>query len=342
MTKQRVLLTGATGFIGHHLVARLHQEKRQVRCLVRSSSATSRLNELGVELVQGDLSDPASLERAVEGCETVFHLGGRVRARNLAEFMETNADGTRNLARAAVKATSPPLLIDVSSLAVAGPAKRGAKRESDVPKPISDYGRSKWAGEQALAELADALPCSVVRPGIVFGEGDMMNLELFLTVKKLGICPIPGWRDKIYSWIHAEDLVDLVLRVAEKGERLRVDSFREGGEHYGHGVYFASTDKGRPLSEIGREIGRSLGLKKTVPMPCPPLAVWVVSTYYEALKRVKGEPQPYDWAKAKESLNHWYCTPEKSERKLGFSPLKPFSERMDQTAAWYRENGLLR
>ncbi len=298
--------------------------------------------DFNVELIHGDLSDPAGLDRAVDGCNVIFHLGGRVRARNLAEFMKTNAEGTRNLARAACNARTPPLLVDVSSLAVAGPAKTVPKRESDIPKPISDYGRSKWAGEQALAELADRLPCSIVRPGIVFGEGDMMNLKLFQMVKKLGFCPTPGWRDKIYSWIHAEDLVDLLLRIVERGERLRTDSFQKDGEHSGHGVYFASTDEGRPLSEVGKEIGRSLGRKKTRAFHCPPVAVWGVSTYYETLKRVTGNPQPFDWAKAAESFHHWRCSPEKAQRQLGFEPLKPFEDRMDQTAVWYKENGLLR
>ncbi len=344
---QNILITGATGFIGRHLAARLVQEQYRVRCLKRSSSKTEGLKDLDIDWVCGNLTDGAGLDEAVRGCDIIFHLAGQVRANNPAEFMLTNAEGTENLASAAKKVSATdhaPLFVYVSSLAASGPARRTPRYESDFPEPISAYGRSKWAGEQILSEMADDLPCSIVRPGIVFGEGDVMNLELFRTIKRLGFCPIPGWHDRMYSWIHADDLVDLLLRVAQRGERLRRDSFQRSrecaGQNSGHGVYFAAADDGQALSEMGRKIGRSLGRKKTRSLRCPPAAVWGVATYYETIQRLTGRPQPYDWAKAAESMHHWRCSVEKARRQLDFEPQKSLEERLAQTAAWYREQGL--
>lgn len=342
---QRVLLTGASGFIGFHLVRRLREENCEIRCLVRKTSRTELLKPFDLEYAYGDLGEADALRKAVDGCDTVFHLAGRVRAQNLAGFLEVNRDGTANLARAAVETTGTagtPVFVHVSSLAVMGPATLDRpKRETDIPRPISDYGRSKLEGEKALSPFADRMPCSIIRPGIVFGEADKMNLEIFKTVKKLGICPIPGWRDRVYSWIHAADLAELLVRVAKSGERLPADHQGESGPPVGRGIYFATHDEGIPLSEIGREIGRSLGRKRTAALRCPPVAVLAVSTFYETLKRVTNKDQPYDWAKASESMNHWRCSPAKAVEDLAFSPLVPLSERIAQTASWYRDHGWL-
>ncbi len=374
LQSKRILLTGSTGFVGAHLLARLLREKQaknlQIRCLVRKPISENTFFDgdgQSVEWIVGDLGNVASLEKAVEDCDLIFHLAGAVRAKNLAEFLRINADGTKNLAlaackRAANRSKTPPLFIYVSSLAAAGPVSPHPKRavskrilpksETDMPQPISDYGRSKWVAEQNLAALANEVPCSIVRPGIVFGEGDKMNLEIFKTVQKWGGCPIPGWKDKIYSWIHADDLVELLLRVAESGERLRTDSFLLGSatvdKHSidnhcrGEGVYFVSFNDGLPLSEIGQAIGASLGRRKTWVLRCPPLGVWAISSYFELLKRVTGKPQPLDWAKAAESFHHWRCTAEKAAKQLGFEPLKPWQDRIAQTTCWYLEQNWLR
>lgn len=330
---KRILITGSNGFIGFHLIQRLQNEDCTIRCLVRTNSTADRLKTLNVELSYGELSDVGSLIQAVKDCDIVFHLAGKVRARKKQEFDITNRLGTENLVNAAAQNAVPPVFIYVSSLAVTGPSdQKQPKRETDTPCPISAYGKSKLDGEYAVTAIADRMPCSIVRPGIVFGEADRMNLEIFKTINKWGICPIPGLHDKIYSWIHADDLCELLVAVAKSGERVAPES------PTGTGIYFAADNNGMSLSEVGRTIGLVLGRKQIRIIHCLPLTLFSISTFYELLKWFTEINSPYDWAKAWESLHHWRCSPEKAQQQLGFSPRASFAERIDQTARWYKEH----
>ena len=332
---KKVLITGGTGFIGYHLVRRLGQDNVALRCLVRQTSSRSLLQPFDVEYHVGELNDTENLRKAMDGCDTVFHVAGLVRARNYQEFEQTNRFGTASLAKVAAECSTPPVFVYVSSLAAAGHSKpEHPRRESDLAEPISRYGKSKLAGETALMSLAGRLPCTIVRPGIVFGEADKMNLELFQAVKKLGIIPIPGFGgDKFYSWIHAADLSDLLIAAAQKGERL------DQQQPIGTGIYFASCDKEQSLSDIGRLIGQSVGRNRVRPHKMP-IILWGLSTFYEAKKWLTGKAQPLDWEKMWESRHHWACSAEKAKAQLSFSP-HPLEERFNQTTQWFLENGWL-
>ncbi|MDR1479806.1 MAG: NAD-dependent epimerase/dehydratase family protein [Planctomycetaceae bacterium] len=337
----RSLITGASGFIGYHLVRRLRAAGDDVRCLIRSGSDTGFIKFSDVEFVYGDLNDDSGLVRAAEGCEVIYHLAGRVRAVSKRDFLAVNCDGTQNLLNAISKMTTPPILVYVSSLAAAGPSgSEPPKVESDVSVPITDYGESKLIAERLIAGFCSRVPCSIVRPAIVFGGADRMNLDLFRTVSRLGICPVPGWRARTYSWIHAEDLSELLRVVAIRGERVDANVV-DGVNPSGVGMYYASGDDGTELSEVGKMIGKSLGRRGVFTVHFPPLTMFVVSTFYEVKKILTGKNVPYDWSKAIESKNNWCCSAQKAKQQLNFKITTTIEERIQETTNWYKEKGWL-
>ncbi|HTY95699.1 MAG TPA: aminotransferase class III-fold pyridoxal phosphate-dependent enzyme [Solirubrobacteraceae bacterium] len=171
---ERLLITGATGFIGGRLARRLAQEGRPVRCLVREHSNTSSLEELGVELAVGDLTSGRSLERAVDGCEFVFHCGALVSDwATTREITATNVSGTRNLVAAAAGA-SVRRFVHFSTTDVYGHPGGGTIDESYAPRRFSNwYAQTKLAaeGEVRRLEATADFDAVILRPATVYGPG---------------------------------------------------------------------------------------------------------------------------------------------------------------------------
>ena len=335
MTK--TLITGANGFIGYHLVKTLCEAGRPVRCLVRPSSDTKWINAFPVEYVHGEMNNRESLAQALDNVSVVFHLAGITQETPRASFQQVNVEGTKNLLEESLRLLPPPLFLFVSSLAAAGPARRNRpKVETDPPKPVSAYGKSKWAAEQILIDHSQKLPCSIVRPPFVFGETDDKTLAIFQAIRRTGLHLIPGWYNRFFSFLHATDLANLLLLVEKQGERLTPNSISTG-----QGIYFASCYEDIRYAELGKMIGSALHRANIPTVKSPPIAVYIYGIYGEIKKRL-GKNTAFDWNKAWESLNGpWICNGEKAQKQLGFQPACSLQERLNQTTKWYQENGLL-
>ena len=180
MSGKRVLVTGPTGFIGYQLVKALIQQGQHVTAMVRASSDVSELEPLGVEIVCADLSDIATLKLATAGQQEIYHLASVTRAVTLDTFDQINLTGFENLLNAAIDTGDNPRVVFVSSLAAAGPSSVGDPHcESNVSRPISNYGKSKLSAEQVAFRFCDRLKISIVRPPMVLGPRDTRSLQLF-------------------------------------------------------------------------------------------------------------------------------------------------------------------
>lgn len=335
----RVLVTGATGFIGPHVVDRLERAGAEVACLVRPSSRRDALSPFSVEFRTGDVTDPASLDAALDQIDIVLHLAGLTKAFRPDDYRRVNAEGCSRLAQACARRTSPPTLILVSSLAAAGPAPSDRPRtEHDQPQPISHYGRSKRSGELAAAEFAGHVPLSVVRPPIVFGAGDRDFLRLMRPIARFGWHPVPGVSASRYSLIHAADLAEAIWLSAVRGARLARDP--QSDPHVGY--YFVAHPEHPTYVELGHRIAQAVGRERLRVLRAPAAAAWLAGGVSEIWSRLRGQPAILNWDKAREALaGSWTCDPSRAMNELGFQPAHSLDERLAQTAAWYIDRGWL-
>jgi nucleoside-diphosphate-sugar epimerase len=189
-------VTGATGFIGRHVVTALHRQGWRVRILARRHPAGLLSPYHRFELVLGDLKDPAALERLVGGADAVVHLAGLVKALHRDEFYSANEGGTERLLHAAARAAPTAMLVHVSSLAAREPQ-------------LSPYCDSKHRAELTVQALAGARIWTILRPPAVYGPGDREILPMFRAAK-FGLVPYPAAPDAALSMIHVGDLADAI------------------------------------------------------------------------------------------------------------------------------------
>lgn len=328
----RVLVTGATGFIGSRLARALVARGDEVTALVRPTSDRSKLEPLGVRFAEGNVTDPGSLRGPAAAAQVVFHLAALLKQPWHPEFLTTNATGVGHVADACAAAEVPPVLVTVSSIAAAGPARQSRPaREADPPHPVSQYGDAKLRGERAAIERAARVPVTIVRPPIVFGEGDRTALPMFKAVAR-GVHPVPSG-DPTASMIHVDDLAAALVAAADRGERVPAEATP------GAGIYYAAAEEITALSEVGRMIAAGLGRSVRI-VPAPRALTYVAGAAVEAVARLRGRAGIMSRDKAREaSAGSWACSSAKARRDLDFLPAHPLAERLHQTARWYRDQG---
>ncbi|MBN2577748.1 MAG: NAD-dependent epimerase/dehydratase family protein [Pirellulales bacterium] len=332
----KVLVTGASGFIGSHLVAALTARGDEVACLVRKSSRLAPLRRYNPQFIHGDVTDRESLSAAVAGKQIVYHLAGCTQALNPRQFYRVNRWGVANVAQACAGRTTPPVLVSVSSLAAAGPSPDGQpKTEADRPVPVSHYGHSKRAGERVAEAFADRVPITIVRPPIVLGEYDRMGFPLFHYIARFGVHLAPGLSRPRFSLIHADDLAELLILAAERGRRLPAGG---GNNPRGpEGYYFAACEVSPLYSDLGRMVSKALGRRWVMVIPTTAPVVWTVAMAGELVSRVRHNPLFMNVDKAREiTAGSWLCSARAAAEQLNFAVAVPLFDRLRQTAEWYR------
>jgi len=234
-----VAITGATGFVGPHLVAALARRGWKIRLLVRRWSPLPSLAGIEADMVLGDVSDEAALGRLVAGADTIIHAAGLIKARKPSDFMAVNRDGTALLSALAPET----MVILLSSLAA---------RESH----LSPYAASKRAAEGVVASRSG--PWLAVRAPAIYGPGDRETLAYFRAVAR-GFAPRPKLPNARLSLIHVADLAEALAHAVERpppASVYEIDDGREGGYGYDDMATAAGAAMGR--------IARSLAIPRIV------------------------------------------------------------------------------
>jgi len=316
----KAFVTGGTGFVGAHLVQQLLADGVAVTCLVRSPAKAEALGWRGVRTIRGDMSDRRALAEGCAGADVIFHVAGLIVARDLDHFMSANRDATGTLVE--VAAAHHPRFVYVSSQAAGGPNAPGrAREESEPPHPVSDYGRSKLAGE--LLVRASGLPWTIVRPPVVYGEWDHEVLKVF-KLARLGVAPVFGDGSQEISVVYAGDLARALATVATTPAAA------------GH-VYYAAHPQPTSTRGLVLAVGRALQ-KKPVVLPIPPALARGVLATIGSLARMAGRATLLSADKANEFLAPgWVCSSAALTRDTGWRAEVDLESGLRRTAAWYRE-----
>jgi len=319
----RALVTGATGFVGSHLVDALQRRGATVTALARSAEKAASLTSQGIRVVAGHLHDETALLQAARDQDVVYHVAGVVAARNEAEFLRANRDGTKHVVAAAESAGTRNFVL-VSSLAAGGPSPRGLALDgSEPPRPVTSYGKSKLASEEVVR--SSRLQWSIVRPPMVYGPRDREVLKVFRLVR-YGIAPLFGDGTQELSAIHAADLANALVLASEAPT----------GKTYVacHPEIFTSEEFARV---IGRTMKRSVRTLKV-----PPLLGRALLSVTEATARLTGQTTILTADKANEFFQAaWTGDPTPLISDTGWQPGYDLQAGMADTYHWYRKAGWL-
>lgn len=304
-----VAVTGATGFVGQHLVSALARHGWKLRLLVRRWSPLPSLAGVEAEIVLGDVGDAGALRRLVEGADAVVHAAGLIKARAPADFRAVNAESTARLSALAPRAR----FLLLSSLAAREPQ-------------LSPYAESKRAAEDALADRAG--PWLALRAPAVYGPGDRETLAYFRSAIR-GVAPRPWGENARLSLIHVEDLVEALsgaLDQALPNSVYEIDDGREGG--YGH-------------DDMARAAAAALG--RTVwSLPIPRSAMQIVGWANEGRQRLGAAPQILTGAKVRELFHpDWIVHDRRLAETIGFRARYDLRAGFRDTVLWYRRQGWL-
>jgi dihydroflavonol-4-reductase len=324
----RALVTGASGFVGSHLVDALVARGDAVTCLVRPTSNLRWLPQDAVSVVHGDVTHAESLGRAVTGVDVVFHLAGMLRGADRAAYYAVNAEGARNLARACVERPgAPPFLVCCSTQAAGGPAvQRRRRHEQDAPAPVSDYGHSKLAGETAVIDAAGTtLRHAILRPPAVYGPRDIDILMYFRLIAR-GLAVYVGDGRQAIDLVYVTDVVAALLLLA--------DSPNEAS-----GVYYVNDGGDHTWRTLAADIATALD-KRPLLVPIPAPVIGVVAFVAETVASVRGVAPTIHRQKVREfRQDAWICDSSRLRNDLGFENTYNVSRGVRETACWYREQG---
>lgn len=326
----KVFLTGASGFVGSHILDFLRERRINVSLLLRKTSDTRFITRHlpQVDIFYGSLSEPQALINAIQGTDAVIHCAGKTKTLCRAEFHQVNHSGTRNVVFA-VNACRETVrhLVHISSLAVSGPGVVDKPtRETDPPNPVSEYGKSKLQGEKEVVQHSQ-VPWTILRPAAVLGPRDVDFLSVFRTLKR-GIMPLFAKGHNALSLIYVRDVVEAVFETLG-----REKAFRK--------VYHVALAPPCTNAEFLGIIAEQMGIRP-LRVNIPRRVLYPLCWGQELISQLTGRPNILSRQKVAEILAPgWVCANDRITHDLGFVAATSLKDGVRQTLEWYRHKGWL-
>ena len=333
MAGKKILVTGASGFIGSFIVEQGLALGYEVWASVRQSSNLQYLQDQRINLINLNLGDSDKLATQVEAFarehgswDYVIHAAGVTKCIDKKEFMRINFDGTRNLVEA-LKATgaTPKKLVYLSSLSVFGPAREEEPhtpiQESDTAKPNTAYGESKLLAEAYIKN--SNIPYIILRPTGVYGPRERDYYQMAVSIKK-HIDFAVGYKKQTITFIYVKDLVKAVYLAAESDVTNR--------------SYFVSEPQGYNSRSFSDYIQESLGIKRVLHITAPLWVLKTISLITESIARLTGKPSTLNSDKYKiMKQRNWLCETTPIEKELGFTADYDLEKGTKETIEWYKQ-----
>jgi dihydroflavonol-4-reductase len=326
----RALVTGATGFVGAAVARTLGAAGWQVRVLVRSGSDRSNLQQLAAEIVEGDLADVASLERALGDCAGLFHVAAdyRLGARNPEPLYRTNVEGTRNILNAA-RSAGVPRIVYTSSVATIGIPTDGSPGDERTPvaldNMIGHYKRSKYLAEEVVRDAArGGMSVVIVNPSTPVGPGDIKPTPTGQLVLDAAAGRMPAYVDTGLNIVHVDDVAAGHLLAFERGR---------AGERYILG------GEDMTLQTILAQIAQLVG-RQPPRIRLPYAAVLPIAYVAEAFAKVSGRSGRVTLEGVRMSRKRMFFSSGKAVSELGYR-WRPPLEAFEDAVRWFRERGVL-
>jgi len=325
--KRPVLVTGASGFIGRHLVGRLLAEGHRVRALVRRPAAAAELASLGAETITADLASAASFERFTDGVGAVFHLAGQLYVPGipLSHYQRLHVDGTVRLIQSCAETGVDRVLL-CTTTGVLGPTTRQPANEDTPAQPSNAYEATKAEAEAAAVAVARdrRLPLVIARPGLVFGPRDLHLLGLFRAIRR-GYYRTIGDGHNLIHPIFIRDLVDGLLCTLDRGADGR--------------AYNLVGSKGVEMAEFSEAIGQAVGRPVPALRLPRPLAM-MAGAAFEMLPLPRRR-LPLTRSRVRFMTQDRVYDGRRARDELGFQPRTELRAGLALTVQWYREQRLL-
>lgn len=319
----KALITGATGFIGNHFVQSLKARNWEVTCLTRPESKTGFLKRSQVRIIKDRIENHGTLEKAVTGQDYVFHLAARIHSTSRKIYDQANHQFTRNLANACVrKNPAVKRFVYISSISAGGPSPPGGvSDENRPPAPSSEYGRSKLRGENAVQEVSEIIPTTIIRPPNVYGPRQK-ETELLIKLTKKRIVPVLKDRGGTTSLIFVKDLNEGIIQAAISSKTINK-------------TYYLTDGKVYSWRRIIMAIKRSV-LGDSLYLPIHENTIYFFACFTDMLKKAK-IVKSYFGRRAWRAMiqTPWLFSPAKAEKDFGFSTRFSLEEGIEETVRYY-------